>query len=426
MINKALLFTAAAALLITGSEIAWSYPLDGYEDTGIRRLELYRLANLGEVRWRKQPPGGQLPTALVYPRWRGAASDDALTVDDTLSKKLSTILRQAGQSSYGVALIDLSDPANPRYAGHNARQQANAGSVGKALVALGLFHELARIYPEDTDARERVLRESIVIADRFIEWDSHEVPIFEPETRKRQYRPIKHGDQATLWEFLDWMMSASSNAAAAMVQKHMLALSHFGKRYPVTKDELDAWYSETSKADLGAIQERVMTASVQSIGLNSDRIRQGSFFTSYGKRQVAGLRSHADPDQLVKLLFRIEAGAAIDAWSSIQLKRLLYMTQKRIRYASHPALNDSAVYFKSGSFYKCSERGACAKYEGDVINRLASIAIIESPAPGPEAGPQLSYMVAVMSNVLNVNSAVAHQTLAMRIHRMLEREHGLR
>jgi hypothetical protein len=48
---------------------------------------------------------------------------------------------------------------------------------------------------------------------------------------------------------------------------------------------------------------------------------------------------------------------------------------------------------------------------------LNSVAIIEAPA----ADPQLYYMVVVMSNVLRKNSAVVHQTLATRIHRILEK-----
>ncbi len=53
------------------------------------------------------------------------------------------------------------------------------------------------------------------------------------------------------------------------------------------------------------------------------------------------------------------------------------------------------------------------------MNRLASIAIVEQAT----AGPKLHYMVVVMSNVLYKNSAVAHQTLATRLHRLLEKEH---
>ena len=95
------------------------------------------------------------------------------------------------------------------------------------------------------------------------------------------------------------------------------------------------------------------------------------------------------------------------------------MTQRRIRYASAPALAASGVYFKSGSLYKCKPEPGfeCKKYNGNVTNMLNSVAIIEAPA----VERQLYYMVVVMSNVLRKNSAVVHQTLATRIHRMLEK-----
>src|SRR5690606_2333040 len=88
---------------------------------------------------------------------------------------------------------------------------------------------------------------------------------------------------------------------------------------------------------------------------------------------------------LVRLLNLIETGRFVDSWSSTEAKRLLYMTQRRIRYASHPALNDSAVYFKSGSFYSCEPEPdfVCRQYMGNRINRLASIASIETPAGAP-------------------------------------------
>jgi len=120
----------------------------------------------------------------------------------------------------------------------------------------------------------------------------------------------------------------------------------------------------------------------------------------------------------MQLLLKIEQGTLIDSFSSLELKKLLYMTEKRIRYASHPALKHSAVYFKSGSLYSCQpEEGfKCVKYQGNKKNLLNSVAIIEQP--GEEL---LHYLVVVTSNVLRVNSAVAHQTLAMRIHRLLEK-----
>ncbi len=90
----------------------------------------------------------------------------------------------------------------------------------------------------------------------------------------------------------------------------------------------------------------------------------------------------------------------VDAWSSLEMKRYLYMTKKRYRYVYAPELAEAAVYFKSGSFYKCrpEEGFTCAKYSGNVENLMNSVAIIESPAArGPD---QKRYIVALLSNVL--------------------------
>jgi hypothetical protein len=100
---------------------------------------------------------------------------------------------------------------------------------------------------------------------------------------------------------------------------------------------------------------------------------------------------------------------------------MLYMTERRIRYASSPALADSAVYFKSGSLYSCKKEEGfkCRKYHGNVKNYMNSLAIIESPA----GEKRLHYIVTLISNVLRKNSAVDHQTLATRIHRIIEKMH---
>ena len=44
---------------------AMAYPLDGYEDTGIRRVEGARLANEGLAKGGTQPPGAMLTTEQV-------------------------------------------------------------------------------------------------------------------------------------------------------------------------------------------------------------------------------------------------------------------------------------------------------------------------------------------------------------------------
>ena len=59
---------------------------------------------------------------------------------------------------------------------------------------------------------------------------------------------------------------------------------------------------------------------------------------------------------------------------------------------------------------------------GNKRNLLASVAIVE----GPQQSPEFHYLVVVQSRVLRVNSAVAHQTLALRIHRLIESLHANR
>ena len=99
------------------------------------------------------------------------------------------------------------------------------------------------------------------------------------------------------------------------------------------------------------------------------------------------------------------------------------MTERRIRYASSPTLSESAVYFKSGSLYSCkAESGfVCNKYRGNVKNYMNSVAIVESPA----GENRINYMVTLISNVLYKTSAVEHQTLGTRIHRLIEAKHPL-
>ena len=156
-------------------------------------------------------------------------------------------------------------------------------------------------------------------------------------------------------------------------------------------------------------------------GINPAHLQQGSFFTREGRSRAASAGSTATARELVRYCLRMEQGKLVDRWSSLEIKRLLYLTDIRIRYASSPALDSSAVYFKSGSLYECKrEKGFdCRKYHGNVKNLMNSVAIVESPAQDR----RLVYMATVMSNVLRKNSAVAHQTLATRIHRLIQRDH---
>ncbi len=123
----------------------------------------------------------------------------------------------------------------------------------------------------------------------------------------------------------------------------------------------------------------------------------------------------------MELLLLLEQGRLVDEWSSRSLKRLLYLTERRIRYASSPALAQAAVYFKSGSLYSCREEEGfrCGAYRGNVKNHMNSVAIIEDAS----TDPPLRYAVSLVSNVLRENSAAAHQALAGQIHQLIKMRH---
>ncbi|MCK5484730.1 MAG: hypothetical protein KAI86_00865, partial [Desulfobacterales bacterium] len=200
------------------ASVSWSYPLDGYAYTGIARVEAYRLAMEGRVRAPKQPPGALLASSQVDLRLLDQSDFDIPAADPQFVANLQGFLGEEADR-YAVAVLDLTNLEQPRYAAHQASVRANPGSVGKIMVALGLFQALADIYPDDITARLNVLRNTVVTADEFIESDHHVVPFWEPGQARVRYRKIQIGDQASLWTFLDWMLSASSNAAASMVMR---------------------------------------------------------------------------------------------------------------------------------------------------------------------------------------------------------------
>jgi len=395
-----------------------AYPLDGYGYTGISRLEGYRLAMEGKVRAPKQPPGALLSIDAVDLRLQGKTDFEIPAVETEFVAQVQNLL-SAEADRYALAVLDLTDIEQPRYAEHRSTERANPGSVGKILIALGVFQALADVYPDNIDTRLSILRNTLVTADEFIQSDHHVVPLWQPGDSRVRYPKIQMGDRASLWTYLDWMLSASSNAAASMVLKHLMLLVQYGPSYPVSEAEARQFFKTASKKELTALLERALQDPVTRNGLDIAQLRQGSFFTWKGKRLVPGTTSYATPQELLRWLIKLEQGKLVDAFSSREIKRLLYMTQRRIRYASSPALATAAVYFKSGSLYKCEPEAGfeCKKYHGNVKNMLNSVAIIEAPA----ADPQLYYMVVVMSNVLRKNSAVVHQTLATRIHRVLEK-----
>jgi len=398
-----------------------AYPLDGYPETGIRRVEGARLADEGIIPGRKQPAGARLSTAGVDLRLLDHRELDLPAPDPEFTRQILKLLGD-NASRYGVAVLDLSDPAKPRYAEHRGDYRQNVGSVGKLVVALGLFQALADAWPDDLAKRRQILKDTIVTADEFCHWDHHKIRLFDVEARKLTRRTMKDDDQGSLWEYLDWTLSVSSNAAAAMTMREAMLLRQYGKDYPPPEQEVKRFFGETPKKQLTGLFQRTFFEPVTRNGLDLEKLRQGSFFTREGKRRVpGGGNSYGTARELMKYTLRMEQGRLVDEFSSRQIKRLLYVTERRIRYASAPALRDSAVYFKSGSLYSCKQEEGfkCGKYMGNVKNYMNSVAIVETSV----GGQQLDYIVTLISNVLRKNSAVDHQTLGTRIHRLIEKAH---
>jgi hypothetical protein len=415
------LSTALVLLLCSMQLTAW--PIDGYPQTGIRRLEEQRLIAAGELKGTRQPPGGLWPTAAVDIRLTSRPDFALPPVDQVLAGQIVELLGDKAER-YGVAVLDLSDPNQPAYAEYRGDYHQNVGSVGKLLAALGFFQALADAYPDDLQKREALLRNTVVTADRFSHTDHHAIRIFDVDTRTLVRRPMADGDTGNLWEYLDWTLSVSSNSAAAMTMRDAMLLRQFGTDYPVPDAQITPFFDNTSAASKTALFQKTFWQPVTRNDMSLDDIRQGSFFTREGKRLVAGGGlSYATARSLMQYLLRMEKGELVDEWSSRALKRLLYMTERRIRYASSPALRDAALYFKSGSLYSCQpEEGfKCGKYKGNKRNYMNSIAVVEADVDGV----RLHYIVTLVSNVLRENSAVAHQTLGTRIHQLIRQRNGL-
>lgn len=410
-------------LVLVISELVLAYPLNGYEHTRIRRLWAYDSARRAELGGPSLRAGALMPMQAV--RLSMLGSDFDVDADSAPDPELQQQLEElfAGRDPrYSIALLDITDPAVPRYAALRETETYLPGSVGKLLVAGGVFGALAEAFP-DEHRRLDVLRDSWITADDFIHTDSHSVPIVDMGAGTLERRPIREGDEFTLFEWLDHALSPSSNAAGATIWKQAMLIRHFGASYPPSAADAAAYFADTPKSELTKQSLRVLEDPLRVAGLDTASLRQGTMFTRGARRYVPGVRSLASPLQLLRLLLRIEQGRLVDEFSSLEIKRLLYFTRTRYRYAVSSALNDAAVYFKSGSFYQCKEEEGftCRQYAGNVRNVMNSVAIIENPAVPRQGEVQRRYLVAMMSDVLRINSAAEHRDIGTAIDQIIAR-----
>jgi hypothetical protein len=423
--NRILLAVALAVTLPIVAGLTW-YPLDGYEHTGIRRLRAYAMILDGTMPGRiALQPGARLSIGEIQLRLQGVNDDfDLLPGAPTDSALQAGIERIVGRRhpSYYVAILDITDPANPRYASVRADQGYIPGSVGKLLVMGGLFNELRKVYPNDIAAREDVLRNTRVIAGAFAMPNTHEVPVVAEDWSRVTHRPIRIDDEFSLWEWVDHLVSPSSNAAGSVVWRELILLNEFGRNYPPSAEQAAAFFRDTPKAELTERSIRLVEEPLIDAGIDPELLRIRTLFTDGGQRAIPGRASYATPRALVRWLVRLEQGRNVDAWSSLEMKRLLYYSRRRYRYAFSPALNSAAVYFKSGSLYRCQrEEGfQCGQYRGNVENLMHSVAIVESPAG---AEHPRTYLISMMSNVLKENSASEHMEIGTQVERLIASLH---
>ena len=359
------------------------YPIDGYERTGIKRLKRLELIKSGELKEATKLPEGAMKSYMDIQLNLTSKKQDSLECflkeNEQFQKEINNLFRGLDKS-YSLTVLDISDPEAIKYAHRNETSGYQPGSVGKLAVLTALFDQLAKIYPDSFDKRIELLKNKSVKSGAWGLTDEHTVPIYNIETQKLLKRQVIASDVFTLFEWADHMMSVSNNGAASIVWREALLMQVFGDKYPeLTQEEADAYFKDTPKKDITDLANDVVNLPLRALEITSDEWRLGSFFTSGANKYVGDKGgSIGSPLGLMKFLIQLEQGNVVDEASSLEMKRLMYMTDRRIRYAQSPSLKEAAVYFKSGSLYKCdrSKGEACGKYMGNVTNFMNSVAIV--------------------------------------------------
>lgn len=398
------------------------YPIDGYARTGIKRLKRLELIKAGEIKLTTALPAGAMKSwddiQLNLLERQGDSAMALMTVDADFQKEISTLFRGLDKS-YSLTVLDMSDPNNIRYAERNETAGYQPGSVGKLAVLHALFVQLAKIYPDSWESRTALLRNKSVKAGPWGLTDEHTIPIYNVEKNTLVKRQVIASDVFSLYEWADHMLSVSNNGAASIVWREVVLMAAFGAEYPnVSQEQADTYFKETPRKELTDLSNDVVNLPLRDLGITTDEWRLGSFFTR-GANTFVGDKggSIGSPQGMMKFLIQLEQGKVVDEESSLEMKRLMYMTDRRIRYAQAPALKEAAVYFKSGSLYKCdrSQGETCGKYMGNVTNFMNSVAIVEHP-------DNCNYMVVLMTNVLRKNSASDHMYLAGNIDKVIRKK----
>ncbi|EAQ40325.1 hypothetical protein MED134_06209 [Dokdonia sp. MED134] len=396
--------------------VAMLYPIDGYDTTGIKRLYRLQKMEMDSIANKRIPNGAYLKLEDIKLNLLSRKRDSLgaiLVEDNDFARKIARI---TPGGNYSLAVLDMTNPDSLKYAAHRENVGYQPGSVGKIAVLNGFFTELAEVYPDNFELRTGLMCNKRVKARYWGTGDHHTIPVYDIDSDKLTKRQVVASDEFSLYEWADHMVSVSNNGAASVLYRETMLLDAFGRKYAdLTEEEAENYFVETDRDSLTSQANRVVNKPLRDLGITEDDWRLGGMFTRPAGKYVGREGgSIGTPKGLMKFLVALEQGNVIDEESSLEMKRLLYMTDRRIRYAHSNRLDDAAVYFKSGSFYKCDreKNPNCSDYAGNVFNYMNSVIIVEQPNGK-------KYIVCLMTNVLNKNSAGAHMYLASSIDKVV-------
>ena len=419
MKNKSVFYS----VIIFGAIISFGfgnwYPIDGYKTTGIKRLFQLRKMQMDSIPYNRIPFGAYKKLEDI--KLNLMELDDSITEllveDDAFAKEMSTLFPGQG---YSASIMDMSNPKSLRYASFRDNVGYQPGSVGKLAVLLAVMEQMAKICPDSWEQRTMYLRDIEVSSRYWGTGDHHTIPVYDIEKDRLTKRRVVADDKFSLYEWLDHMVSVSNNGAASVMYREAMLMAAFGSEYvDLSEDQAENYFEETPRDSLTNLANKVVNNPLRKLGISEEEWRLGGMFTR-GPGKYVGRKggSIGTTEGLMKFLVQLEQGKVIDKNSSLEMKRLMYLTDRRIRYAASPKLDSAAVYFKSGSFYKCdrSKNPDCGDYAGNVFNYMNSVIIVEHP-------DDVKYIVCLMTNVLNKNSAGAHMYLAGKIDNIISQDY---
>ncbi len=208
-----------------------SYPIDGYESTGISRLYHLRKMQVDSIPYNRIPAGAYLNLEDIELNLKSRAQDSMdvlLTDEDVFTKEIRALFPGSG---YSAAILDMSNPNKLRYAAFRENVGYQPGSVGKLAVLVALMTELGELCPDSWDDRAFYLKDTRVTSGYWGTGDHHTIPVYDIEKNKLTKRRVVASDEFSLYEWLDHMVSVSNNGAASVVYREAMLMRAFGSEY---------------------------------------------------------------------------------------------------------------------------------------------------------------------------------------------------